>query len=748
MMSDIKMHHNYLHHDEFLPFCSMQAQDSTVNPSQDCNGENDERQLNYTPSEQRRTKQISQQPQSTSMKMTTMDAIESVVRFLSLPSQVAVVICLEFLNSFRSFGLRFVLYNYITDEFGIGDTHAGTLLGIKSFVDIGFGLVGSILVDIVGVRTVSISALSVAIIGRMLLAFGRTKSKLYLALFLFSPCGDALLSVGLYRVALKKLTTPRTRPLAFGVSYAVQNLAGAFVSIAVDQMRTGAEDIELYGRYFWAAGVYTPIRQFIILTWVVVLVTCVIAYFFLEDWTVIDPDDLDDSGQFKNDTEETNLKSAEISDNIRPESGRYHRMGTNDCYLTIPPDAIPAEPIIKLEHLRKLFPNHFQSLHSCGGEIYEQQIRGFFDGSKIRRLPRYMIFKTRSANAGVAVEENHRNGTLNVIHRQQYSSFTLCFKSLCRGALQIVTQALAILRLRNTWKVFIFSFVSVNVALQWTASEIALPPFLERRFGESIPIYKIQTIHLVGSLILPPIVGAISSEIEDFQIIMPGLWIMATSPVFLAMFPNVLGACAWQTFMTLGQVLWSPRQDSWTATLAPTGMEGLFFAVGSSRAMMAPIGDLAIGIMNEKYNTNCPECRDQYGHFCQWVSAENEHFQCVSIEEKCNLFLNEDVRQQQTCPKTCLECPTWKPTDPSTFWYILVLTSIISPLSAWFFLPFLRGEYYREDECYGIVSLRNNRFLGFCGAPDRAWEKVNDVDRKVATYGTVSSVHEAKQEIM
>lgn len=43
-----------------------------------------------------------------------------------------------------------------------------------------------------------------------------------------------------------------------------------------------------------------------------------------------------------------------------------------------------------------------------------------------------------------------------------------------------------------------------------------------------------------------------------------------------------------------------------TAGLAPTGMEGLFFAVGSSRALLAPLGDLAMGMMNERYNPNCP----------------------------------------------------------------------------------------------------------------------------------------------
>ena len=138
----------------------------------------------------------------------------------------------------------------------------------SSLVDIGFGLSGSILVDMVGVRRVSLAAFSVALVGRMLLLFGRSTSILYAALFLFSPCGDALLSVGLYRVALKKLTTPLTRPLAFGLSYAVSNMAGACVAVVVDGMRKSVEDVhvDVGSGYFMdvVGGVYTPVRQFIV----------------------------------------------------------------------------------------------------------------------------------------------------------------------------------------------------------------------------------------------------------------------------------------------------------------------------------------------------------------------------------------------------------------------------------------------------------------------------------------------------
>ena len=136
--------------------------------------------------------------------------------------------------------------------------------------------------------------------------------------------------------------------------------------------------------------------------------------------------------------------------------------------------------------------------------------------------------------------------------------------------------------------------------------------------------------------------------------------------------------------MTVGQVLWSPRQDSWTAGLAPTGMEGLFFAIGSSRALLAPLGDYLMGVMNGKYNPNCPSCRDSYGHFCSDVVISDiegnntqQLIECWSVQERCGILLENHA---QTCPTTCNECPNWEHTNSSTFWYILVGISIASPL--------------------------------------------------------------------
>ena len=55
----------------------------------------------------------------------------NVLLLASLPSQVFVVLLLELLNSYRNFGLRFVKYSFITNEYGLSDLEAGALRGRK-----------------------------------------------------------------------------------------------------------------------------------------------------------------------------------------------------------------------------------------------------------------------------------------------------------------------------------------------------------------------------------------------------------------------------------------------------------------------------------------------------------------------------------------------------------------------------------------------------------------------------------------
>lgn len=170
-----------------------------------------------------------------------------------------------------------------------------------------------------------------------------------------------------------------------------------------------------------------------VLTWMVLILTALIAYFCLQDVSVLDPDDLERDE--------------------RPQS-----VGVDGVFDTvIPVDAIPAKPLIEVCTLKRWLPN--QQLLSSSEDDSEQQLTGSsaLNVQSTSRLPHYKIYKTK------------------------HSNYAQSSPSLRGGVDSFFSQVLSILRLRNTWIVLVFGFLTMAVGMNWSASEIVLPPFLERR---------------------------------------------------------------------------------------------------------------------------------------------------------------------------------------------------------------------------------------------------------------------------
>lgn len=274
-----------------------------------------------------------------------------------------------------------------------------------------------------------------------------------------------------------------------------------------------------------------------VFTWLVLLFTLVLAYTSLKDVTVIDLDDLDDEYLSINDDRKRRKvmkkKNSDIDDDDDECDDDPVKKG-NDCqtafdavdvdvddggYQTktqvvtpIPSDYFPVEPMVGRCMLKRLFPTSYYQSICQGGEGYDEKNYIITDSEKstitesLSRLPpEYKMFKTQYRNTTCGGE-----------------GMSVLF-SPCSGFMTVLKQFIFIIRMRNTWKVLIFSFASVPVVLQWTANEMVLPPFLERHFGESIPIYTIQSIHMIGCLMLPPFAQAFTSSLEDFRVVMPGV---------------------------------------------------------------------------------------------------------------------------------------------------------------------------------------------------------------------------------
>ena len=534
---------------------------------------------------------------------------DNVVAFTALPNSVRLVLLLVFLNSFRSFGLRFVQQLYLTNEFGLDDLEAASVLGTSASLHVAFGLIGAVLTDAVGVRWVALTALSVSVVGRGLLAFGRSRTAIYAAFYLFSPAGEALLATGLYRVALKKLTTPKTRAFAFAVEYATFNLSGALADVCIDAFRRRGDALLF-------SEVYTPTRQFLVLTFTVVCASWLLVALHLRDESVVEAD----------------------------------------------------------------------------------------DGSPVASAPPPQDWSLRAWREWQKREASRQAATLRVVASHAGGRPSAKWSDVA-----------ATLRTREIWRVVTMSLAVFGVAKQWTEVDQLLPPFLERQFGEGGGIFLVHSTGMWGCFVLPPIVAAFTSDAEAFRIIVPGVWIMATSPIAMIVSPTAPGAVVWAAWLTIGEVLWSPRQQAWAVSLAPPGREGLFLALASLKDLfLAWPSTVLVGWLNREFNPNCPSCRDAVGRFCAVAAGDT----CVSAAGgTCAATLNT----RDGCPVACPACPGFLASapDPRTVWLVVLALSLTSPLLVVAGLPFLRD---------GIMKLGRDA----CGTSDENDSDAEDRKRLLA----------------
>jgi hypothetical protein len=96
--------------------------------------------------------------------------------------------------------------------------------------------------------------------------------------------GEALIATGVYKVALKRMTTPRIRPFAYAIQYSVFNGAAGLADVAIDLFRE-REDIELWGIHM------TGSRQFVVSTFFVMIICLVVVVVGLHDETCTDVTD-------------------------------------------------------------------------------------------------------------------------------------------------------------------------------------------------------------------------------------------------------------------------------------------------------------------------------------------------------------------------------------------------------------------------------------------------------------------------
>ena len=145
---------------------------------------------------------------------------ESIERFLTLPRACFIILLIELLSTLHTKMADSVLYQFLLNEFDMTEFEVTALQATFAPVEKVVSILGAPLIDIFGVRRVVLVSLVLSIVKHSMLAFGRTRLQVigYLAL----PA-ESLVSLALFSIALRDLTTHRTRPIAFALSTVLLN---------------------------------------------------------------------------------------------------------------------------------------------------------------------------------------------------------------------------------------------------------------------------------------------------------------------------------------------------------------------------------------------------------------------------------------------------------------------------------------------------------------------------------------------
>lgn len=156
------------------------------------------------------------------------DARRNLSSLDSSPRDLWILFVLKLGDSYSYFAVSQVMVLYLHTEFGISDVEAGAAYGLWGVAITFWGLLCSVLNDALGVRRALQIGFALSVASYVLLAFATSRTFLYLILFVLLPLGNSL-GIPMLGIGVKQNTNTANRGFAFGLFYAIMNLA-AFVS--------------------------------------------------------------------------------------------------------------------------------------------------------------------------------------------------------------------------------------------------------------------------------------------------------------------------------------------------------------------------------------------------------------------------------------------------------------------------------------------------------------------------------------
>jgi len=132
--------------------------------------------------------------------------------------------------------------------------------------------------------------------------------------------------------------------------------------------------------------------------------------------------------------------------------------------------------------------------------------------------------------------------------------------------------------LRFLYFVFILIFVQTLFAHNW----LTLPQYTSRAFEGFVSdnFEFFVNLNPILIFILTPMVTALTSKKDTYNMMIIGTFVMAAPTFILALGPNFYTLMSFLIIMTIGEAMWQPRFLQWVAEIAPKNMTGIYMGIG------------------------------------------------------------------------------------------------------------------------------------------------------------------------
>jgi dipeptide/tripeptide permease len=119
------------------------------------------------------------------------------------------------------------------------------------------------------------------------------------------------------------------------------------------------------------------------------------------------------------------------------------------------------------------------------------------------------------------------------------------------------------------WRFSALTLLLVNLHAIFRHLDATLPTYLVRIYGDGVPKGMIYSINPFMIIFMTPVIAAVTSKYNHFNMIKYGGYLTGLAPFFLAASTSIWAAACMVVFISLGEAIWSPRLYDYVMSIAP-----------------------------------------------------------------------------------------------------------------------------------------------------------------------------------